>query len=188
MTDLFHVKKIISLIVGLSAVSFSGLVSAQSAQSFSVPQSNLFSERYIAVYSGLMELDYGEGVSASTNPLELRGGVHVNDNLAIELRLGLGITGESVNGVDLALKNSQFAMLKFGYPVGERVFPYVAAGLGRIEFDTPATGSETELDGAYGFGMETKLDKFTMGIEYFVGADTDEISYEGVSFGLRWGF
>ncbi|WP_165855870.1 outer membrane beta-barrel protein [Marinobacter sp. JSM 1782161] len=127
-------------------------------------------------------------------------GVQLNPYLAGELRAGTGLSDDSatVSGVDLGLEiNSLFgAYLKAGLPTETILYPYVVAGVTRIDAEATASfgglsASESDSDSSfsYGVGLNIELtDQFVLNAEAMQYYDKDDAELAGISVGGQFRF
>lgn len=129
---------------------------------------------------------------ADLDGLFVRGGYQLNDNLAVEGRLGTGINDDRVNGVKVELKEFYGAYFKVGMPTSIGLYPYVIAGgtHGKVEASWHGYhDSDTKTDVSYGVGADYAFaNKWSAGLEYMKYLDTDGIDFSGVTLGVNYKF
>lgn len=129
---------------------------------------------------------------ADLDGLFIRGGYQLNDNLAIEARLGEGVNDDSIYGVKLELKEFYGAYFKVGMPTSIGLYPYVIAGGTHGKLEASYHGyhdSASKTDLSYGAGADYHFDsKWSAGVEYMKYLDTDGIDFTGVTLGVNYKF
>jgi opacity protein-like surface antigen len=147
--------------------------------------------RYVGGSIGFMDIDGGGSEDASINTIEGRIGGYMNDYVAVETRLGVGLTDDTVNDVDFSLRYSLGAYVRAGFPVTEQVFPYVILGFSRADFEAKAGGStvtEAETDSSYGIGIDVEVVNLALTAEYLNMIDKNDTTFSGFSVGFTTKF
>jgi len=147
--------------------------------------------RYVGASIGFMEIENQTNNEASINHIEGRAGGYMNDFLAFETRLGVGLTDDTVNGVDLSLRYSLGAYIRAGYPVHEQAFPYVILGFSRADFEAKTAGNsvnDAETDSSYGVGIDVEIANLSLTAEYLNMIDKNDTSFTGFSVGFTTQF
>ncbi|TNC82402.1 MAG: hypothetical protein C9356_05140 [Oleiphilus sp.] len=149
--------------------------------------------RYAGLSVGLMEGEVsGSTVDVDINHLEGRIGGYINEYLAAEGRLGLGITGDTVQGVDVDLNYLVGAYVRAGVPLSNNmVFPYVLLGFTKIEAEASGFGvtvDDDETDASLGLGVDLQLGKLPIALEYVEYVDKNKVSFSGFTVGLKFDF
>lgn len=151
--------------------------------------------RYIGGSIGFMNFENKGSPDASINSLEARIGGYANDYLALEGRLGIGLTDDTITvtgtDVDLSLRYSLGAYLRAGYPVSEQVFPYVILGFSRADFEVETSlGSENEAetDSSYGLGVDVEIANMALTAEYLNMIDKNDTTFSGFTIGFTTKF
>lgn len=153
-------------------------------------------KRYAAIDIGFMTVEDESGSSTSEADITHvvgRVGGYLNDNLALEARLGTGVTDDSVDAglaadVDVSLRYLVGAYLRAGAKVGDAAFPYVLLGFTRADVESEYLGNsdtKAETDVSYGVGVDVNLSGLTVAVEYANLVDKDDAVYSGFSIGLK---
>ena len=152
-------------------------------------------KRYAALDIGFMTVEDGSGSSTSEADITHvvgRVGGYLNDNLALEARLGTGVTDDSVDAggteVDVSLRYLVGAYLRAGAKVGDAAFPYVLLGFTRADVERESlvdSSTQAETDVSYGVGVDFNLSGLTVAVEYANLVDKDDAVYSGFSIGLK---
>ena len=119
-------------------------------------------------------------------------GSKVNENVALEARLGYGVSNENLAGTEISIDTAISLFGKFGSEISRNVYPYLALGYthANVEFVVPGTKVDAD-DGnySYGVGMDILLDdESRINIEYMDYFDKDDISYDALSIGYLKNF
>lgn len=151
-------------------------------------------------YFGLnaTKIDYSEsGIDdIDLTAANFRFGTVLSENVAFEVRAGIGIGDDTVNvmgvDVDVELENMFGAYFRFGAPVNEDFYPYAVLGYTRGKLEASAMGfsdSESESDTSFGVGADfTVSDGLVINIEYMNFLDKDDVEVDGLSFGVARSF
>lgn len=144
-------------------------------------------QRYVGASVGFMELDFGN-TDASLNHFEGRLGGYVNDYLAAEGRVGLGVVGDEIGPVDIDLRYLVGGYLRAGAPLADnKLFPYVLLGFTRADVEV-GNVSDAETDASLGFGADVELEGLSLSIEYVEYVDKNEYDLSGFNIGLKTNF
>lgn len=144
-------------------------------------------------------------VEFDVSAFTLKGGFQLNDYLALEARVGFGIsddsetlTGSTSVKSGLELNNYLGAYIKAGLPLGEVFYPYVMAGVTRFDFEASATnlnngfsarGDDSDNDVSFGVGADIRLgEHHTVNAEYANFYDKDSVEIDGFSLGYTYRF
>ena len=143
------------------------------------------------------KVDYNEDGFATVSPtaLTLRVGTQVNPNIAVEGRLGVGLSDDSINvgGVNVDVEvDSYFGLyLKGMAPLGA-VSPYVLVGFTKGELTFSALGgslSEDDSSASFGIGVDVEVSKSTaLNFEFAQLLDEDGYEVETLSAGVAFRF
>lgn len=149
-------------------------------------------KRYAAVDVGFytIESEEADGDADITHLIGRVGG-YVNENLALEARLGTGVTDDTVNDTDVSLRYLVGANLRAGAKVGNQLFPYLMLGFTRADVKSESNGaseSNAETDTSYGAGLDLDLSGMTVTMEYANLVDKNDVTYSGFSIGLKTTF
>jgi len=152
---------------------------------------NTHGHRYMGASVGFMEIENQSNDEASINHIEGRAGGYINDFLAVEARLGVGLTNDTVNGTEFALRYSLGAYIRAGFPVHEQAFPYVILGFSRADFEAKSAGNtvnDAETDSSYGVGIDVEISNLSLTAEYLNMIDKNDTSFSGFSVGFTTQF
>ncbi|MDX1452580.1 MAG: porin family protein [Oleiphilaceae bacterium] len=151
-------------------------------------------KRYASVDIGFYGLESDNGnFEADLTHISGRVGGYLNDNLALEARLGTGVTDDTINegiftDTDISLRYLVGAYMRIGAKAGDQLFPYLLLGFTRADFETE-TGSnssnDAETDTSYGAGIDFNLSGLTVALEYANLVDKNDSTYSGFSIGLK---
>lgn len=147
--------------------------------------------RYIGANVGFMEIENKGSKDASINHLEGRFGGYVNDYVAVETRLGVGLTDDTVDDIDLSLRYSLGAYTRIGFPITPQIFPYAILGFSRADFETKAAGeteNHAETDTSYGIGIDVEVVNLALTAEYLNMVDKNDTTFSGFSIGFTTKF
>ncbi|MDY6920203.1 MAG: porin family protein [Pseudomonadota bacterium] len=135
------------------------------------------------------ELDLDASLTAVTGRL----GSFFNDNMAGEVRVSLGVDGDTVGSgifkADVDLKSMIGGYLRLGAPVSDSLFPYAVVGFTRteleVDFENFGSESDSETDISYGLGVDLSLDRnLRLNVEYMNYYDKDDTEITGFSIGI----
>lgn len=139
--------------------------------------------------SGVPEADIGA--------IAFRAGGYLNQVIALEARLALGISDDTVrtsaiNNVDVELDTAVSAFIKADVPMTAFVNAYGLLGLTRGEIETSSTGltaSDSETGLSYGLGIEGEINRRTsLSFEYIQLLDEDTFEYSVINIGITTRF
>lgn len=133
------------------------------------------------------------GVSeANPGAIAFRAGGYLNQVIALEARLALGITDDTVNNIDVELDTALSAFIKADVPMTPFVNAYGLLGLTRGEIETSSAGltaSESETGLSYGLGIEGEINRRTsLSVEYVLLLDEDAFEYTAINIGITTRF
>ncbi len=129
-----------------------------------------------------------------------RGGLQLNEWVAIEGRLGTGITddsfGPSIARTKVELEHFYGGYVVAGIPNQSIVYPYAVAGYtwGKMKgtLQTPVgstSSSESESDFSYGIGADIRFTDALMGnVEVMRYMDKNDVEFDGFSVGVKMAF
>jgi len=130
--------------------------------------------------------------SADLDGLFARGGYQLNENMAIEGRLGSGINDDTVRGVKLELKEFYGAYFKVGMPTSIGLYPYVIAGATHGKVEAKFHGyheSDSQTDISYGIGGDFHFARnWSAGLEYMKYFDKDGVDFSGFALSANYKF
>lgn len=125
---------------------------------------------------------------ADIGAIAFRAGGYLNQVIALEARLALGITDDTVNNVDIELDTALSAFIKADVPMTPFVNAYGLLGLTRGEIETSSavlTASESETGLSYGLGIEGEISRRTsLSVEYVLLLDEDAFEYTAINVGI----
>ena len=132
---------------------------------------------------------------ASLGLLSVRGGYQVDENLALEARLGTGVSDDkiSIDGEKTKIEEDYTygAYLKMGQPTSIGLYPYMLVGWteSKIKGSVPGA-SQTDKSGgiSYGAGMEYRFSDISVGLEYTVFYNNDDYKIDGLTLGATYKF
>jgi len=134
--------------------------------------------------AGIVEFDLGA--------LVFNAGYQINDYVAIETRLGTGITDDDIVGLELELDYLWGIYTKIGIPTGTAFYPYVVLGYTKAELELSGLGyseSDSDSDTSYGVGANfTVNDNFGVFAEYMNWYDDEDIEITGFNLGVSYKF
>jgi len=164
-------------------------VALAAALPMAVAADDTHGKRYAGINVGMYDQDFvGNSNSASLSSLEGRIGGYVNENIALEGRLGLGLTGDEIAGRDVDLNYNFSVLSRVGIPV-QKVFPYALVGFTRAEIgisNPDVDDSETDL--SVGVGVDMNVNNLTLNVEYVQLVDKNDIDLSGFTFGFTTSF
>lgn len=130
---------------------------------------------------------------ADIGAIAFRAGGYLNQVIALEARLALGISDDTVrtntlNPVDIDLDTALSVFVKADVPMTPFVNAYGLLGLTRGEIETSSAGltaSESETGLSYGLGIEGEISRRTsLSIEYVQLLDEDAFEYTAINVGI----
>lgn len=130
---------------------------------------------------------------ANPGAIAFRAGGYLNQVIALEARLALGISDDTVrtsaiNSIDIELDTALSAFIKADVPMTPFVNAYGLLGLTRGEIETSSAGltaSESETGLSYGLGIEGEISRRTsLSIEYVQLLDEDAFEYTAINVGI----
>ena len=146
--------------------------------------------------AGAAFLDFSDNEisdSASLNAIFGRLGMQFNENIAAELRLGIGIGDDTLDifGFDATVELDTLYgfYLKGGVPVSDAFYPYAVLGYSRGEATASVPGfgsdSSSESDFSYGLGVDFIVtDYVSVNLEYMNYLDKDGSEIDGFAIGF----
>lgn len=183
---MFKMKKITGFIVISLVTALSGIVHAESTTGF-----------YGGVSIAKLELDYKEsGYEPSPSVIAFTIGNRITENLAIEARLGTGISdgSDNVMGTDIDLSVDSFVGVygKAIAPLSDVFELYAMAGYTRGELTLKGMGmklTDSDSDFSYGVGGSFAVsEKFSINGEYARLFSGDGYDVDSLSLGLQMKF
>ena len=155
------------------------------AMSGQVAADSTHGKRYVGMNFGFYEQEFSDvSESASLTSLEGRLGGYINDNAAVEVRLGAGILGDEVGASDVDLNYQLGAYTRVGALL-DNVFPYVLVGFTRanIGLSNPDV-DDSETDVSYGIGADMHVSNLTINLEYVQFVDRGDVDLHGFALGF----
>lgn len=130
---------------------------------------------------------------ANPGAITFRAGSYLNQVIALEARLALGITDDTVGAnIDVELDSALSVFIKADVPMTAFVNAYGLLGLTRGEIETSAggfTASESDTGLSYGLGIEGEINRRTsLSAEYVLYLDENAFEYTGINFGITTRF
>jgi opacity protein-like surface antigen len=134
---------------------------------------------------------------ANPDAITFRAGGYLNQVIALEARLALGITDDTVrnninNPVDIELDTALSVFIKADVPMTPFVNAYGLLGFTQGEVEASAGGltvSEDETGLSYGLGIEGEINRRTsLSAEYVLYLNEDAFEYTGINFGITTRF
>lgn len=146
-------------------------------------------KRYMGVNFGFYDQDFSStSESASLTSLEGRLGGYVNDNTAVEVRLGAGILGDEVASRDVDLNYQLGAYTRIG-AMFDNIYPYLLAGFTRADIGLSNPDVDNaETDVSYGLGVDMNISNLTVNLEYTQLVDNGGIDLGGFALGFTSSF
>ncbi len=147
------------------------------------------------VGGGYSEVTYSENSfpDADLGALFVRGGYQLNQNVALEARLGTGVQDDSIHvygiNVDVEMEDFYGFYAKAGLPTQVGFYPYVMLGATHAKVKAKAGGysaSDDSSDLSYGLGVDYWFDPaISAGLEWAKFYDKDGVEISGVTLGLN---
>lgn len=156
---------------------------------FSAQADSTHGKRYVGVNFGFYDQEFsGADESASLTSVEGRVGGFVNDNAAVEARLGAGILGDEIGSRDVDLNYQLGAYTRIG-AMFENIFPYLLVGFTRADvgLSNPDV-DDAETDISYGLGVDMSVSNLTVNLEYTQLVDNGDIDLGGFALGFTSSF
>lgn len=126
-------------------------------------------DNYLGGDLAFTSVDAGN-TSFSPSAAQFKMGTYVNDNFAVEGRLGTGISGDEKGNVELKVKHFVGAYARGIMPINEKAEVYGLIGFTDINFDTTIAADTTgssDNDVSFGGGVNVKLDRdWALNFEY----------------------
>lgn len=161
-----------------SAVS-AALLAATALASTAQAQQAFYPQAYLGGDAMFWQLDRDNGPDRDSVGLRLRGGVQLNDYLALEGHLG---GGGSDGGAELDYLVGGYA--KGILPLADEVRLYGLAGFTEVDFDIDRASGFS-----YGAGAEVDLtQQLSLGADYVRYLDKSRYNFDAASVGLRYRF
>jgi hypothetical protein len=139
----------------------------------------------------MIDLNLTSDVTFTPSAIMLKGGYDLQEFLALEFRVGTGITKgkREILGAQRTLKvNSAYGGYLKLQTGNKKINPYLMVGFTKAELKTSntVTTAKDDDDGAsYGFGIEGPLSDSTyFNLEFMRYFDEDSVTIDAISFGL----
>ena len=156
----------------------------------------------VGEYSSYFGFDYmltdfedDAGTSVDLDAVSARFGSYLNKNVALEARLGFGVSDDTVNNVDFELDNFVGVYARGIIPY-QTVELYGIIGMTRADLSvrpaaSPAArladGDETDL--SYGLGLDFKIgERIAVGMEYMMLIDSSDYELTTTNIGAKYYF
>jgi len=178
------------MFTGMSRVAVKmSLLACVVAMSTQAVANGTHGKRYVGVNFGFYEQEFPRSSeSASLTSVEGRLGGYVNDNAAVEVRLGAGILGDEIGSRDVDLNYQLGAYTRIG-AMFDNIYPYLLVGFTRadIGLSNPDV-DDAETDISYGLGVDMNVSNLTINLEYTQLVDNGEIDLGGFALGFTSSF
>lgn len=129
---------------------------------------------------------------ADIGVLFARAGYQINQNIAVEGRLGTGVDDDEIYGVEVELKDTYGVYVKAGFPTQSGLYPYALLGMTHVKVKASGFGgSETDSDSdiSYGIGADYWFNStVSAGLELANLYDKDGDEVTGITFGMNFRF
>jgi Outer membrane protein beta-barrel domain len=170
-------------------ITKSGLAIAFIAMSANISADSTHGKRYIGLNFGFYEQEFsGSSESASLTSIDGRMGGYINDNAAVEVRLGAGILGDEIGTRDIDLNYQLGAYTRIG-ALFDNIYPYVLAGFTRAEVGLSNPNvDDSETDISYGLGIDMNVSNLTVNLEYAQLVDNGNVELGGFALGFTSSF
>ena len=151
----------------------------------------------LAAFSTQTSAESAQGYYGIGYHIAFRAGGYLNQVIAIDARLALGISDDTIrtntiSNVNIELDTALSVFIKADVPVTPFVNAYGLLGLTRGEIETSSIGltaSESETGLSYGLGIEGEINRRTyLSVEYVQYLDEDSFEYSGINFGITTRF
>lgn len=143
-------------------------------------------------YSFMSVEDDDFGVDADVGVLFLRGGYQLNQYVALEARIGMGVEDDKIGGINLEVEEMIGAYAKVGLPTQTGFYPYVLLGVTDSELELSGFGqsaSDSDTDLSYGVGVDYWFSsQMSASAEYTNFYDDGGTSLTGLSLGVTYKF
>lgn len=144
-------------------------------------------------YSQISDDENGTSEDASLGALFVRGGYQFNPNLALEARLGAGVSDDKIEGVKVELEHMYGAYIKAGTPTLNRLYPYFLVGWTDVKMKASVPGdSNTDTRGgpSFGLGIDVYIThNISANLEYAeLYNKTPDAKIDGLSLGVSYKF
>lgn len=172
--------------------------------------SNVFADLAGGVYGGIQYASFdfsADDISEDFSPTGLIGrvGNKINENFAIEGRLGLGLSDDTItatDGIDTASLSIELDTLIGVYGIGHVMLSEsssIYALIGFTQIDATASASVTnvgsasasddESDLSYGIGADIGIsNNIALNVEYVQYLDKSDFDVSAIAFGVKFGF
>ena len=140
---------------------------------------------------GVAIVDFDSAISADLVAAYGRAGTKFSENFSGEVRLGVGVADDTATvfggDIDVSLENFAGAYLRAGLPVSGNIYPYVIAGVSRVDMEVSsafASASDSETDLSYGLGSDFMInDSVGVNVEYmsYIDKNGGEITALGAT-------
>lgn len=172
---------------GLSAKV--ALLASVISMSAGVAADSTHGKRYIGLNFGFYEQEFpASSESASLTSIDGRMGGYINDNAAVEVRLGAGILGDEIGTSDVDLNYQLGAYTRIG-ALFDNIYPYVLAGFTRAEVGLSNPNADyAETDISYGLGVDMNVSNLTVNLEYAQLVDSGDVDLGGFALGFTSSF
>lgn len=146
-----------------------------------------------SLYAGAsaVYVTYSEDDDLDLGAIVGRFGTQLNEIVALEARLGTGVSDDSLYGISLDLNYMYGIYAKAGFEANG-FYPYAVLGYTKGELEASYSGyhyNESDNDLSYGVGVDYALtDRVSGNIEYMSYMDKDDYELNGFSAGFTYKF
>lgn len=152
---------------------------------FAVALSATVAQAHVGPYGGAM-ISRAEMHHADLTSLGYKLGFQASPNLAVEARLGTGLTDDSINGITYEIDNYVGAYAKLIMPLNHQVSVYGIGGYTRAEgksYTRTAFGTWTDHDISLGLGLDMYLaPRLSASLEWMNLVDEVDLLNFGINF------
>lgn len=143
---------------------------------------------YFGVQYGYLDFDRGAVDGAALDAFTLRGGLDINELIAAEARVGLGLSDDTRQGIKTEMNYHYGVYAVINLPTRTQLDPYLLGGYSYV--DSTVNGSDYSDDGlAYGAGLKWAMnDESALTLEYLKVADNDYTKQNLISLGILYHF
>ena len=152
--------------------------------------STSFSNEYVGVKISQLDLKNNENRFDDVSPTTVNVllGRKFNDNISAEVRLGIGVEGDTSDSGDRSeIDNSLGYYIKAGSHLRENIYPYIVFGRTEATFEQDDIRAEIQ-DTSYGIGVDFHLSNSTITVEYMRYMEIGSVDVSGFSFGFNTKF
>lgn len=143
---------------------------------------------YFGVQYGFLDFDRGAVDGAALDAFTVRGGLDINELIAAEARVGLGLSDDTRRGIKAEMNYHYGVYAVINLPTGSHIDPYLLGGYSYV--DSTVNRNDYSDDGlAYGAGLKWFMnDQSALTLEYLKVADNDYTKQNLISLGILYHF